>query len=110
MNTVATDSTLQPLVQRLHEGNKTYNEVSHNIRSNSLQAEYALNLTGKTSRAMLGHVDMEADYEDNNSLIENAFQMFHAIGASSGYSKAYNVINSPRTMESQKIPRPIWLE
>ena len=114
LNAVATDAALQPLVQRLREGTHSYEEVAHKVRSTALQTDYDLNPSGKPRRAMKATTDMDTDslepQDDHSAIMDNAMRMFHTVGRDVGYRKAYNMIGNPRTMESLKIPRSIWLE
>src|SRR5210317_1266612 len=111
LNAVATDASLQPLVQSLCRGFKSYEEVAHELRSTSIQAEYDLNPTGKTRRAMLDTAThMEPAEVDMDESVEHALRVFHMMGKTSGYNKAYQMMTNPCTMELLKIPKSIWLE
>src|SRR5210317_2677382 len=66
LNAVATDASLQPLVQSLRRGFKNYEEVAHELRSTSIQAEYDLNPTGKTRHAMFGTATASDMTDANN--------------------------------------------
>jgi hypothetical protein len=109
LNGIAKDPHTHPLIQQLRrETHLSYEQTAHDLRTQTIQAEFDLNPAGNSRRAMLGYSDMGSDTESMST--SDAIRLFHALSADMGYAHAYASFQSPTYRESLKIPTSIWRE
>ena len=109
LNGIAGDPHTHALVQQLRrEPHLGYEQTAYDLRTQTIQAEFDLNPSGKSRRAMLGQAN--TDVGESHMTTEHAIRLFHTLAVDLGPTQAYASFQSPAFRESLKIPQSIWFE